>query len=60
MNEPAEPKSPTKVFAYRIGLGLSLVGLLLLETGIPGLIVFVIGVISLIFSGFFDRFRPKK
>jgi hypothetical protein len=54
------PKSPTKVLAFRIGLGFTVLGALLLETGFPGLILLALGILSLIFSGLFDRFRPQK
>jgi hypothetical protein len=60
MADAPEPKSTAKTLAYRVGLGFFVVGLLLLETGIPGLIVLVAGIISLIYSGFFDRFRPSR
>jgi hypothetical protein len=54
---PPEPKTPNQVLAFRVGLGFFVVGLLLLETGFPGLILTALGIVGLIFSGFFDRFR---
>jgi hypothetical protein len=57
---PSEPKTPGKVLAFRIGLGFSVLGILLLETGLPGIIVLVVGIISLVTSGFFDRFNKGQ
>ncbi len=60
---PGAPKPPAghKVIARRAGIGLTIAGVLLLETGPFGVGLFIIGLLSLIFSGFFDRFiGPKK
>jgi hypothetical protein len=54
---PPEPKTPHKILAFRIGLGFTVLGVLLLETGFPGLILTAVGIVALIISGFFDRFR---
>jgi len=60
-NPAPTPQTPGhKVIARRAGIGLTVAGILLLETGPFGIGLFILGLLSLIFSGFFDRFMSPK
>lgn len=56
---PTGPNTPNKILAFRVGLALTVLGVILLGSGIPGLATTIVGIIMLIFSGFFDRFKGK-
>lgn len=50
---------PSKGTLLKLGTLFTIVGVLLLETGVPGIILFIMGLAGLIFGGLFDRFSRK-
>ena len=47
-----------KSLAFKAGVGVTAVGVLVSPTGVPGIILMVLGVLSLAYSGYFARFFP--
>lgn len=50
---------PSKGLLLKLGALFTIVGVLLLETGVPGIILFILGLAGLIFGGLFDRFKNQ-